>query len=81
MAFSNEVKIMVVARPTRGEEGMGAAAVGPGHRATTYTGVRRPEQPKGRVYAESATGSAHRNFSRCERGLHSVRCTRCFPPS
>ena len=29
---------------------MGAAAVGPGHRATTYTGVRGrgPEQPKGK---------------------------------
>ena len=38
---------MVVARPMRCAEGMGAAAVGKGHPATTYTGVRGPEQPKG----------------------------------
>ena len=44
----DEVEIMVVARPMRGAEGMGAAAVGPGHRNTTYTGVRGPEQPKGK---------------------------------
>ena len=43
----SEVEIMVVARPMRGAEGMGAAAVGPGHHATTYTGVRGPEQPQG----------------------------------
>ena len=29
-------------------EGMGATAIGPVHRATTYTGVRGPEQPKGK---------------------------------
>ena len=43
-----DVEILFVARPMIGEEGMGAAAVGPGHRATTYTGVRSPEQPKGK---------------------------------
>ena len=48
MSTASKVEIMVVARPMRGEEGMGAAAVGPGHRATTYTGVRGPEQPKGK---------------------------------
>ena len=37
---------MIVARPLRGAEGMGAATVGPGHRNTTYTGVRGPEAPK-----------------------------------
>ena len=31
-----------------GEEGMGAAAVGKGHRNTTYTGYRGPEAPKGK---------------------------------
>ena len=44
----SEVEIMIVARPMRGAEGMGAAAVGRGHRATTCTGVRGPEQPKGK---------------------------------
>ena len=44
-----EVEIMIVARPLRGAEGMGAAMVGPGHRNTTYTGVRGPEaKGKGR---------------------------------
>ena len=43
-----DVKIMVVARPLRGAEGIGAAAVGKGHRSTTYTGVRGPEMPKGK---------------------------------
>ena len=42
-----EVEIMVVARPLRGAEGMGAATVGPGHRNRTYTGVRGPEGTKG----------------------------------
>ena len=42
-----DVEIMVVARPLRGAEGMGAATVGKGHRSTTYTGVRGPEMPKG----------------------------------
>ena len=42
-----DVEIMIVARPLRGAEGMGAAAVGKGHRSTTYTGVRGPEMPKG----------------------------------
>ena len=46
--FSQEVEIMIVARPLRGAEGMGAATVGPGHRNTTYTGVRGPEAPKGK---------------------------------
>ena len=41
-----EVEIMIVARPMRGAEGMGAATVGKGHRNTTYTGVRGPEMPK-----------------------------------
>ena len=31
---------MIVTRPVRGAEGMGAATVGKGHRNTTYTGVR-----------------------------------------
>ena len=44
----DEVEILVVARRMRGAEGMGAATVGPGHRNTTYTGVRGPEQPKGK---------------------------------
>ena len=35
-----DVEVMVVARPFRGAEGMGAATVGKGHRSTTYTGVR-----------------------------------------
>ena len=43
-----DVEIMVVARPLRGAEGMGAAAVGKGYRSTTYTGVRGPEMPKGK---------------------------------
>ena len=38
-----DVEIMIVARPLRGEEGMGAAAVGKGHRNTTYTGYRGPD--------------------------------------
>ena len=38
----------MLARPMRGAEGTGAGAVGRGHRATTYTGVRGPEQPKGK---------------------------------
>ena len=59
----SEVEIMFVAPPRRGEEGMGAAAVGPGHRATTYTGVRGPELP--RVDAERATATADSNCSRC----------------
>ena len=42
-----DVEVMVVARPLRGAEGMGAATVGKGHRSTTYTGVRGPEMPKG----------------------------------
>ena len=40
------VEVMIVARPLRGEESMGAAAVGKGHRNTTYTGMRSPEAPK-----------------------------------
>ena len=43
-----DVEVMIVARPLRGEEGMGAAAVGKGHRNTTYTGYRGPEAPKGK---------------------------------
>ena len=43
-----EVEIMIIARPLRGAEGVGAATVGPGHRNTTYTGVRGPEAPKGK---------------------------------
>ena len=43
-----DVEIMIVARPLRGEEGMGAATVGKGHRNTTYTGYRGPEAPKGK---------------------------------
>ena len=43
-----DVEIMVVARPLRGAEGMGAATAGKGHRSTTYTGVRGPEMPKGK---------------------------------
>ena len=39
---------MIVARPLRSAEGMGAATVGPGHRNTTCTGVRGPEAPKGK---------------------------------
>ena len=42
-----DVEVMVVARPLRGVEGMGAASLGKGHRSTTYTGVRGPEMPKG----------------------------------
>ena len=38
-----DVEVMVVARPLRGAEGMGAATV---HRSTTCTGVRGPEMPK-----------------------------------
>ena len=43
-----DVEVMIVARPLRGAEGMGAATVGKGHRNTTYTGVRGPEMPKGK---------------------------------
>ena len=43
-----DVEIMIVARPLRGAEGMGAATVGKCHRSTTYTGVRGPEMPKGK---------------------------------
>ena len=43
-----EVEIMIVARPMRGAEGMGAATEGKGRRNTTYTGVRGPEMPKGK---------------------------------
>ena len=43
-----DVEVMIVARHLRGEEGMGAAAVGKGHRNTTYTGYRGPEAPKGK---------------------------------
>ena len=42
-----DVEIMIVARPLRGAEGMGAAAVGKGHRST-YAGVRGPEMLKGK---------------------------------
>ena len=48
MTDYEDVEIMIVARPLRGEEGMGAAAVGKGHRNTTYTGYRGPEAPKGK---------------------------------
>ena len=43
-----DVEVMVVARPLRGAEGMGAATVGKGQKNTTYTGVRGPEMPKGK---------------------------------
>ena len=43
-----DVETMIVARPLRGPEGMGAAIVGKGHSSTTYTGVRGPEMPKGK---------------------------------
>ena len=39
---------MIVARPMRGAEAMGAATVGKGHRNTTYTGEQGSEAPKGR---------------------------------
>ena len=39
----SEVEIMVVARPMRGAEGMGAAAVGPGHALRHIA-----EQPRGK---------------------------------
>ena len=39
---------MIVARPLRGAEDMGAATVGKGYRNTTYSGVRGPEAPKGK---------------------------------
>ena len=42
------VEVMIVARPLRGAEGLGAAAVGKGHRNTTYTGLRGPEAAKGK---------------------------------
>ena len=43
-----DVEVMIVARPLRGAEGMGAATVSKGHRNTTYTGYRGPEMPKGK---------------------------------
>ena len=43
-----DVEVMVVARPLRGAEGMGAATVGKGHRNTRYTGLRGPELLKGK---------------------------------
>ena len=43
-----DIEVMIVARPLRGAEGMGAAALGRGHRNTTYTGVRGPVAPKGK---------------------------------
>ena len=52
-----DVEVMVVARPLRGAEGMGAATVGKGHRSTTYTGVRGPEALKSKVDVENATVS------------------------
>ena len=48
LASYEDVEVMVVARPLRGAEGMGAATVGKGHRNTTYTGLRGPEMPKGK---------------------------------
>ena len=48
LASYEGVEVMIVARPLRGEEGMGAATVGKGHRNTTYTGYRGPEAPKGK---------------------------------
>ena len=60
-----DVEIMIVARPLRGAEGMGAATVGKGHRSTTYTGVRGPESRKAKVDVE---------MHRCSDS-HETRCT------
>ena len=65
------VEIMIVARPLRGAEGMGAATVGKGQRSTTYTGMPGPEMPKGKkVDVENATASVHRFLD-----WHETRCT------
>ena len=69
---------MIVARPLRGAEGMGAATVGPGHRNTTYTGVRGPEAPKkkGRRL-ERDRERAQSPRPDAAHGIYGVRCTRC----
>ena len=58
------VEVMMVARPLRGEEGMGAAAVGKGHRNTTYTGMRgkgrRRERDRERAQLYMARDPMHR---------------------
>ena len=54
-----EVEIMILARPLRGAEGMGAATVGPGHRNTTPV-CEVQKRPRAKVYAESATVNVHR---------------------
>ena len=76
-----DVEIMVVARPLRGAEGMGAATVGPGCRNTTYTGVRGPEAPKG-IKGQRSTPRARptpRTRVCATWSIRSVRCTRCWP--
>ena len=79
----SEVEIIVVARPMRSAEGMGTAAVGHGHRATSYTGVRGPEQPKGkgrRRERDRLTRPSARTRTCCAPyEIYSVRCTRRSP--
>ena len=71
-----DVEIMIVARPLRGEEGMGAAAVGKGHRNTTSTGTEDPRHPRARVDAESATVNVRSCFwhVNARETLRSARC-------
>ena len=73
-----DVEIMVVARPLRGAESMGAATVGKGHRSTTYTGVRGPEMLKGKRSTQGARPRActvfHGTRPDAPHGIYRVRC-------
>ena len=60
-----DVEIMIVARPLRGEEGMGAAGC-----------TEDPRHPRARVDAESATVNVHSCFwhVNAREALRSARC-------
>ena len=64
-----DVEVMVVARPLKNAEGMGAATVGKGHRNTTYTELCGPEMPKGK--------GRRRERDRERAQLFMARETRC----
>ena len=71
--YEEDVEIMVVAQPLRGAEGMGAATVGPGHRNTTYTGVRGAEAPKGKGRRRERDRLRGQEFAQyTQRPMHQV---------
>ena len=73
-----DVEVMVVARPLRGAEGMGAATVGKGHRNTTYTGYRGPEMPKGKGRRRERDRERAQLFMARERDpMHRTGYTEC----